>query len=78
MEDGFLCFAAAMLVSYGAAWLVDLALIGYRAAADEEAARLKDDVAAALRRRRRDVGEDEAEIEMAIAKEMAILNQLID
>uniref|UniRef100_A0A0D9ZJR5 Uncharacterized protein n=1 Tax=Oryza glumipatula TaxID=40148 RepID=A0A0D9ZJR5_9ORYZ len=75
MEDGFLCFGAAMMVSYCAAWLVDLALIGYRAAADEEAARFKDDVAGELRRRG-GVGEDEGEVEMAIAKQMAILNQL--
>uniref|UniRef100_A0A0E0DD92 Uncharacterized protein n=1 Tax=Oryza meridionalis TaxID=40149 RepID=A0A0E0DD92_9ORYZ len=75
MEDGFLCFGAAMMVSYCAAWLVDLALIGYQAAADEEAARFKDDVAGELRRRG-GVGEDECEVEMAIAKQMAILNQL--
>ncbi|EAZ30463.1 hypothetical protein OsJ_14509 [Oryza sativa Japonica Group] len=51
MEDGFLCFGAAMMVSYCAAWLVDLALIGSQAAADEEAARFMDDVAGELRRR---------------------------
>lgn len=77
MEDGFLCFGAAMMVSYCAAWLVDLALIGYQAAADEEAARFKDDVAGELRRRG-GVGEDECEVEMAIAKQMAILNQVLD
>jgi hypothetical protein len=77
MEDGFLCFCAAMMVSYCAAWLVDLALIGYQAAADEEAARFKDDVAGELRRRG-GVGEDECEVEMTIAKQMAILNQVLD
>uniref|UniRef100_A0A0E0KPL5 Uncharacterized protein n=1 Tax=Oryza punctata TaxID=4537 RepID=A0A0E0KPL5_ORYPU len=77
MEDGFLCFAAAMVVSYGAAWIVDLALIGYQAIADEEAARFKDDVARELRRRG-GVGEDEGEVEMAIAKQMAILNRVMD
>ncbi|BAS88871.1 Os04g0379201 [Oryza sativa Japonica Group] len=79
MEDGFLCFGAAMMVSYCAAWLVDLALIGSQAAADEEAARFMDDVAGELRRRG-GVGEDEdeGEVEMAIAKQMAILNQVLD
>ncbi|KAF0892705.1 hypothetical protein E2562_017679 [Oryza meyeriana var. granulata] len=79
MEDGFLCFTAAMVVSYGAAWLVDLALIGYQAAADEEAAGFKDDVARTLRRRGGGgVGEDDGEVEMSIAKQMAILDSLLD